>query len=208
VAAVSAIAARLQSGVTKPKHDAAVTTMLDGLAQTSPGKYEPALTVLGKLLGAEAGKPSGNGRCDSTWCWQDRLWLAIEAKSDEQPTGMIPHRDIRQAGDQLRLLCADRNREASPPDSATIIVSPKPAVDPDGIKGAEQHVHVVSPEIISGLAEDAAAAWDDILAGLAGQSGASLLGLIADALARYSVLPTQVADRLTLQPVAAATTAA
>lgn len=120
---------------------------------------------------------------------------------------MIPHRDIRQAGDQLRLLCADRGRENPPPGSATIIMSPKPAIDPDGIKGAEQHVHVVSPDVISGLAHDAAAAWDDILAGLAGQSGASLRRLITDALARYSVLPTQVTDRLTLQPVAASVTA-
>ena len=63
---------------------------------------------------------------------------------------------------------------------------------------------MVSPDVILGLAEDAAAAWDDILAGVAGQSGASLRYLIAGALARYSVLPTQVADRLTLQPVAAA----
>ena len=177
--------------------------MLDGLTQTSPARYEPALTVLGTLLGAEAGKPPGKGRCDSTWCWQDQFWLAIEAKSDEQPIDVIPHRDIRQAGDQLRLLCADRVREAPPPGSATIIVSPKPAVDPDGIKGAEQHVHVASPEIISVLAQDAAAAWDDILAGVAGRSGASLRRLVGDALARYSVLPTQVMDRLTLQPVAA-----
>jgi len=204
VAAVSAITARIQSGVTKPKHDAAVTAMLDGLTQTSAARYEAALTALGQLLGAEAGKPAGNGRCDSTWCWQDQLWLAIEAKSDEQPTGMIPHRDIRQAGDQLRLLCADRNRQNPPPGSATIIVSPKSAIDPDGIKSAERHVHLVTPEIITGLAQDATAAWDDILAGLAGQSGTSLRQLIADALARYSVLPTQVTDRLTVQPVAAA----
>jgi hypothetical protein len=37
MAAVTAIAARFQSGVTKPKHDAAVTAMLDGLTQASPG---------------------------------------------------------------------------------------------------------------------------------------------------------------------------
>lgn len=61
VAAVTAIAGRLQSGVTKQKHDTAVTAMLDGLTQTSPEKYEPALTILGKLLGAEAGKPPGQG---------------------------------------------------------------------------------------------------------------------------------------------------
>lgn len=207
MAAVTAIAARLEPGaakpVTKPRHDGAVTAMLDGLAQTSAALYEPALTVLGGLLGAEAGKPPGKGRCDSTWCWQDQLWLAIEAKSEEQPTGEIPHRDIRQAGDQLRLLCGDRGKDSPPPGSATVIVSPKPAINADGIKGAERHVHVVSPDVILGLAEDTAAAWDDILAAVAGQSGASLRNLIAAALARYSVLPTQVADRLTLQPVAA-----
>jgi hypothetical protein len=71
------------------------------------------------------------------------------------------------------------------------------------MKGAEQHVHVASPDVIRSLAEDAATAWDDILAGLAGQSGASLRRLITGALGRYSVLPTQVTDRLTLQPVAA-----
>jgi hypothetical protein len=54
--------------VTKPRHDGAVTAMLDGLAQTSTALYEPALTVLGGLLGAEAAKPAGKGRCDSTWC--------------------------------------------------------------------------------------------------------------------------------------------
>ena len=90
--------------------------MLDGLTQTDPGRYEPALTTLGKLLGADAAKPAGKGRCDSAWCWQDALWLALEAKSDQKPTGLIPHRDIRQASDQLRLLCADRHQEVLPPD--------------------------------------------------------------------------------------------
>jgi hypothetical protein len=51
--------------------------------------------------------------------------------------------DAEVMGAPNRLLCADRNREAPPPGSATIIVSPKPAVDPNGIKEAEQHVHVV-----------------------------------------------------------------
>jgi len=40
---------------------------------------------------------------------------------------------------------ADRDREAAPPGSVTVIVSPKPAVHPDGIKSAEPHVYVVAP---------------------------------------------------------------
>ena len=114
---------------------------------------------------------------------------------------MIPHRDIRQANDQLRLLCADRQQDAPPAGSATVIVSPKPAVAPEGVISAESHVHVVSPAVITDLARDTAEAWDEILAGRAGHSGPALRELIAAALARHSVLPSQVLDRLTLQPV-------
>ena len=200
-AAVMAIATRIEAGITKPRYDSIVTAMRNGLAQTNPAKYEPKLTTLGILLGASAAKPPGKGRCDSVWCWQNDLWLAIEAKSDEKPTGMIPHRDIRQANDQLRLLCADRQQDAPPVGSATVIVSPKPAVAPEGIISAESHVHVVLPTVITDLALDAAEAWDEVLASRAGHSGAALRELVAAALARHSVLPSQVLDRLTLQPV-------
>jgi hypothetical protein len=132
-------------GIAKTKHDNNVTGMLAGLAQTDPAQYEPALTTLGTLLGADAAKPADHGRCDSTWCWQNHLWLAVEAKSDHQPPGDVPHRDIRQANDQLRLLAADRHQSAPPPDSATIIVSPRPTVAPDGITSAEPHVHLTTP---------------------------------------------------------------
>jgi hypothetical protein len=199
--AVMAIATRIEAGITKPKYDTTVATMHSGLAQTDPGKYEPALTTLGILLGANAAKPAGQGRCDSVWCWQNDLWLAIEAKSDEKPTGMIPHRDIRQANDQLRLLCADRQQDAPPVGSATVIMSPKPAVAPEGLISAEPHVYVAAPMVITDLARDTTEAWDEILVSRAGHSGAALRELIAVALARHSVLPSQVLDRLTLQPV-------
>jgi hypothetical protein len=150
---------RIEAGISKPKCDSFVTAMQSGLTQTDPGMYEPALTTLGVLLGAEAAKPAGKGRCDSTWCWQNFLWLAMEAKSDEKPAGMIPHRDIRQANDQLRLLCADRQQEPPPVGSVTVIVSPKPAVAPEGAISAEAHVHVVSPAVITDPARDTAEAW-------------------------------------------------
>ena len=82
-ASVAMIAGKIEAGIAKPMHDNAVAAMQDGLAQTDPGRYEPAVTTLGTLLGADAAKPGGNSRCDSAWCWQDCLWLAIEAKCDE-----------------------------------------------------------------------------------------------------------------------------
>lgn len=98
-----------------------------GLLATAPGQYEPALNTLGTLIGATAYKPAPNGRCDSVWLWGNELWLALEAKSDHQPTGVVSQGDVRQANDQLRLLAGDRGVPVSPPDSATILISPNPA---------------------------------------------------------------------------------
>ncbi len=202
VAAVAALAATTAMGA----HEKKVAAMFDGLAETEPAKYEPGLTTLGRLLGADAQKPKGKGRCDSTWCWDEQLWLAVEAKSDHKPSGLVPHKEVRQANDQLRLLAGDRQRETIPPDSATVIVSPKPAVDPDGAAGAESHVHITDPETVTALARDTAAAWEEILAGRAGREGAALKLLVETALTRRGVLATQVLDRLTRQRVGPART--
>lgn len=201
--AVTNVAGQVEAGVGAGKHATRVSKMLDGLAQRPAGQYEPQLTVLGTLLGADARKPPGNGRCDSTWCWDDDLWMAVEAKSDHEPTGVVPHKDIRQANDQLRLLAVDRGRDTAPAGSATIVVSPKPAVHQDGVDSAQAHVHLTDPGTVLALARDAAAAWGQVLAGSTGRSGASLRGLVHHALARHAVLPSQVLDRLTGQPVAA-----
>jgi hypothetical protein len=200
-AAITAVAHKVDSGIVKGKHDTAVEAMLAGLSQTVATVYEPALTVLGRCLGADASKPGGKGRCDSTWCYENALWLAIEAKSEHLPTGVVPHKDIRQANDQLRLLAADRH-QAPPPGSVTVVVSAKPGVNPDGARGAEAHVHLARPEVVLDLARDTAAAWDEILAGRLGRTRASLRVLIIAAFTRHGVLPSQVLDRLTDQPVA------
>lgn len=199
--AVAAVAAVVDRGVAKGRHDRAVEDMVAGLNQTDPGQYEPALTRLGRLLGADASKPAGSGRCDSAWCWGNALWIAVEAKSDHQPTGVVPHKDVRQANDQLRLLAGDRGLETAPAGSVTVIVSPRPTVDKTAMVAAEDHVHLVHPGVIGELARDAKQAWEDILAGRAGRGGADLRTLVDAALTRHGVLPSHVRDRLTQTPL-------
>lgn len=59
----------LVAAVTKTtKHDARVAETHAGLASVSHKTYEPALSTLGELLGAEAWKPDGDARADSVWC--------------------------------------------------------------------------------------------------------------------------------------------
>lgn len=201
--AVNAVAAMLDGGVKEGKVKRRIGGIGAGLEQRDPGKYEPALTELGKLLGATASKPAGNGRCDSTWCWGNELWLALEAKSDHEPTGVVPHKDIRQANDQLRILAADRGVDAAPPDSATVIISPKPGIHDDGITGAEQHVHLVAPPTMTELALDVASAWNQLLTKSAHRTLPELRHLVGTTFNAWGVLPSQIHERLTSDPVAA-----
>lgn len=201
VVAVRTIATKLAGGVAKGKHDTAVEQMITGLRQRKAGAYEPALSQLGGLLGAQAYKPEGKGRSDSAWCWENTLWIAIEAKSDHEPTGEISHKEIRQANDQLRVLASDRGEPAAPAGSVTVVVSPKPAINEAGIAGAEHHVHVVEPHTITDLAVDAKACWADLLAIRAGNTADDLREIVASTLLRHGLLPTQVRERLAATPV-------
>jgi hypothetical protein len=200
--AVKTVAARLSKGVKRASHDAAVQEVLDGLAATEPGKYEPALTALGKLLGADAYKPDKQGRCDSAWCWDERIWLAIEAKSDETPNGVIPLRDIRQANTQLKHLASDRGVTEPSEQSVSIIASPRTAIDPEAVTVAEPHVYLVHPRHFEALAAHTRAAWEELITRCTGHTGADLERLVYRVLATHRLLPTQVRERLTGEPIA------
>jgi hypothetical protein len=111
----------------------------------------------GALLGAEAGKPEGTGRCDSLWCWANYLWIALEAKSEQKPPVWSLTATSGSPNDQLRLLASDRAVATAPAGSVPVIVSPRPGVDPEAAKGAQDHVHLVHlvhPDIVSELLED------------------------------------------------------
>lgn len=200
--AVNAVATMLNSGITQGKLSRMLDEMCTGLGERAPGKYEPALTSLGKLVGADAKKPGGTTRCDSVWCWDNELWLALEAKSNHEPTGLVPPKDIRQVNDQLRLLAKDRGIESAPPESATVIISPKPGIDPDAITAAEHHVHFVAPAHVSELAQDVASAWESIFSARTHRTLPQLRELVTQTFSARGILASQIHERLTRDPVA------
>ena len=160
--AANSVAYELQRA-SREKHASRTRRMIEGLSQHEAPQYEAALTELGKLIGAEAWKPSGNGRCDSVWRWKNRLWMTVEAKSEHQPDGFIPHKDIRQINDQLRLLQSDVGAGAIPEGSVAILVSPRRLVDPAAIGSAEPHVYLSTPEEVLNVAGSVVEAWKDLL---------------------------------------------
>jgi hypothetical protein len=174
-----------------------LAAMREALDQESAPEYERALSTMGTFLGADAAKPAGQGRCDSTWRWDTALWMTLEAKSEELADGLLPLKDIRQANTQLDHMASDQAMDHAPAGSPTVIVSDRLSVDPEHAVVANQNVYLTSTDVVSQIAGDVQAVWADLLATAARQPGHTLRGYVQDALSENGCLPTQVIDRLT-----------
>ncbi|MEW2290989.1 DEAD/DEAH box helicase [Streptomyces sp. NPDC047841] len=163
--------------------------------------YEQALVALGDLLGARSYKPQGKGRTDAAWIWPSS-WITIEAKSEQKAKGDVSLKYIRQANTQLDLLAADEGLDKPAPGSITVIASPRGIVDDDGMKVARPHLHLSSPTTLLALAQRTVRAWSEIRgAAPAGVDGDGLRAVVQETLAAHRVLPSQVRDDLSTDPI-------
>lgn len=200
--AVREIAGRLASGIRPADIKGTVSRIEQGISEVEHTKSEPALTELGHLLGAESFKPPGQGRADSVWCWAERVWIAIEAKSEQSPAGAIPLRDARQANTQLKQLAADRG-VAIPSLAAVVLVSPRTAVADEAVTAARPEVHLAHPNLVRQISEATAECWKQLFQTHAGHTGDDLTALVRRTMAEHRVLPTQILERLTASPLKA-----
>lgn len=198
--AVKELVQRLSGDVKKSAIQSAIDRMRQGIAAVEHQKNEPALTELGRLMGAEAFKPGGGGRSDSVWCWGGRVWIAIEAKSEHDPQREIALRDVRQANTQLSQLAEDRGVGA-PTLSAVVIASPRTQVADQAVVAAQPHVYLAHPDVFRDLGEDIARSWDKLLLTHYGHTGRDLEALVRKIMAEHQVLPTQVFERVTTEPI-------
>lgn len=195
--AISALVARLTGQLKPDKIREDLARMRKALDQDASGPYEAALTTLGIYLGAAAAKPPGKARCDSAWRWDMALWVAIEAKSEEHPDGLLPAKDIRQANTQLDQMVVDDGVDHAPAGSATILISDRLTVDPEHAGTANPNVYLVSTDVVSQIAGDVEVVWQDLLAAAAKLEPAHRLRRhVQDVLVDNGCLPTQVLDRL------------
>ncbi|WP_460545878.1 DEAD/DEAH box helicase [Glycomyces halotolerans] len=174
--------------------------MLADLNQKDATIFEQALVALGEFIGAESFKPQRKGRADAVWIW-DSLWITVEAKSEQETGGMLSMDYIRQANTHLASVAGDREVDVPPEGSASVIVSPRKVVDPDAVPIAEAHVHLVSPELVFGIADDAVRAWKKLRGVGPGVPVETLRPEAARILWDQNVLPTQILERLTQDPV-------
>lgn len=197
--AITALSERI-ARINIQQHDRLAEKMREGLNATEPALYEPALTHLGALLGAEAYKPPGDGQCDSAWCWGDTMWLTLEAKSDESAAGSIPLQDVRQTIPHLSLLSAQR-RVGVPRQAASVIVSPRTAFAPEAVSAATPALFHSGPDVVLDLARAVLVMWGSlVLLRHSDDREASRSG-IADVLANARLFPSDVFERLTIAPI-------
>jgi hypothetical protein len=199
--AINAIADRLEKKVKTDKYLSSLEEAISDLLQTEHKAYERGLSTLGNALGARAFKPDKTGRCDSAWLWGTARWLTIEAKSEEGDEKTIPLRDIRQVDSHLRLLASDEGVESPPVDSVSVIASSRAAVGPDDAPAAGAHLYLSDLDHLSALAMDAKAAWTELLTTSSGQSSTAIRVHVANTLAEFGCLPTQIRERLTSNPI-------
>ena len=198
--AVQEIARRINRGITRSKVDAAIARMNSGISAIEHEKSEPSITELGNLLGAESYKPDGQAQPDSVWCWGQRIWIVIEAKSEEGAGGEVPVRDIRQANSQLQQIASDRG-VGTPMNGASIIVSPRTQIADAAVTQALPHVFLAHPDVIRDIATDTQKFWGELLLRHSGHTRQDLEHLVRTLMANHSLLPTQVMERLTADPI-------
>lgn len=198
--AIDAIIAHKEGPVASAtKYDATSSKMNAALMQTDSAEYESGLQILGKLLGAtESYKPSFKGRTDCIWIW-DECWVTIEAKSEQQSDGLLSMEYVRQANTQLDSLAADRKAESVPDGSFTVVASPRLVVDPDAVPIAREWLYLLHTTEVLRLGLDADRAWKAIRS--ISTSDSDHRARIARVFWEHGVLPSQVKERMTRNPV-------
>jgi hypothetical protein len=199
--AVRRIAQMVQHGLKLAKVEGRFDSIDQGLVSVEHTRSEPAITELGTMLGSEAKKPRGQGRADSIWCWGQRIWIAVEAKTEQHPEGEISLENVRQANTQLALH-ADDLGVPLPDQIADLIVSPRVRFAAEAVPAAEQHVYLVHPDEFRALAADAREAWLQLMARKVGHEGKDLDSLVRRLFGEHRCLPSQVFERLTTDAVA------
>lgn len=201
-------AARIAAELARPNFNSVangmmIEKMLADVAGTASKPFETALTTLGRLLGADAYKPEAKGNCDSAWCWENQLWLTLEAKSEESPDSPLSIETVRQTNHHLTLLAADRNGAAVPfPRAASVVVSPRHAIDEGAVTLANEWVYLTDLEEIRSLAGEVKELWIE-LRGLKSVDATERPLLAREVMARRRLLPSDVVQRLTGRAVAA-----
>ncbi|GAA1817767.1 hypothetical protein GCM10009749_29810 [Agromyces neolithicus] len=174
-------------------------TMLAQLAQDGATPYELGLVELGRFLGADSFKPAGRGQTDAAWLW-DEFWLTVEAKS-EQTADRLSMDYVRKANTHLTSVAADRAVDEPPVGSVSVIVAHSRLVDPEAVPIAASHLFLTTTDVVLDVGHDVHRAWAAIRTSVVADGGEAARAEVARILWEHRLLPAQVKERLTREPI-------
>lgn len=170
---------------------------LDG---TDPTAFELGLQQLGVMLGYRSARHTEPAAPDVGWEAPMGPWIAIEAKSDENPQGSVSVGTVRQANTHLEWMAAKLGKPV-PTNSVCVIASPRDKVDGTATALAAPYLFLVSLEDVRQIARDAERAWREIRARGRGLGGDQLLSLVRERFLIQGVTGQKVIERLASEPI-------
>jgi len=104
-------------------------TMLQQLASTEHKAFHQGLEALGRLLGAQASRPDGQGDPDVIWKLTDQVWISFEAKTEKLKDGAgISKKDVLEARGHVDWVRFFKTQGKPGVDILAVIVAPSSKV--------------------------------------------------------------------------------
>jgi len=123
-------------GIFGQRFDRDMNSFLALIEDKKSDPFERGLVEMGKWLGYESYKPSGDGAPDPVWRISDRLAIVFEAKSDETDKDPISLTTVRQASTHSRWV---KEKHQMPPaaEIITVVTTPRETLGTEAQRHAE-----------------------------------------------------------------------
>ena len=171
----------------------------ENLQSTEHKAFHRGLKGLGEMLGFQAELPKGNAVPDCIWSIRTLVYVVHEAKSDHTLKDPIGVNDIRQSQSHGNWIRDNRKCEANT-EILCLIESPRTTVDPEAIAHAGSLCHV-TPKQLKEIFDDVATILRRVRSKLTDLSGEKILEELFRELSDGNLVPRQLLDRLSQNPV-------
>jgi len=147
-----------QLGLHGNKFEKRVSELLRNIKENKNTQFCQGLAQVGELLGYSTKRPrlTEQGAPDCIWQLSDRLCIAIEAKSEEEPNAPIPMRDARETRGHIDWVTTNMD-VVEDTEVIVLLMSPRSNIAKDAIPHTLQ-VYYVSLDKIRSIAEQAVSA--------------------------------------------------
>ena len=200
LAAAEAIEKRLQQvGIAGAGFEKEAESMIELLSQDEANPFEQGLELLGVWLGADAKRPKGQGVPDGIWSFGEEAVIALEAKSNEQPTSPISISTAREAQGHINWVKSELQISESVPIS-TVVISDRASVAPEAVPHTE-NLYVVSLPYIRQLGPKIISVVRGLRAQASEASNENFRQIIAERLKEDKVDPKSILPELLAFPL-------